>query len=179
MASIARNRLHRIAQTAGKFHKPKPQFKEAAKKTQWNILRGDKVQVIGTHPERGKQGIVQKVLRDKDRVIVEGVNLGQRHIKADKNRGIPGKVIMKERTIHYSNVSLVDPSLGVPTRIYKKFLESGEKVRVSKKSNTIIPRPEELGRRRKPVNSVVTESCTSEDDAWEVTYPRYVPLQPK
>jgi large subunit ribosomal protein L24 len=175
MASIARNRLQRIAQTAGKFHKPKPQLIEAAKKTQWNIIRGDKVQVIGNHPERGKQGIIKAVLRDKDRVIVEGVNMGPRNIKGDKDRGIPGKVIMKERTIHYSNVNLVDPVLGVPTRIIKKILDTGEKVRVSKKSGTIIPRPEILKFRRKPISSIVTESCTSEDDAWEISYQDYVP----
>ncbi|KAG7374003.1 50S ribosomal protein L24 [Nitzschia inconspicua] len=178
MASLARNRLQKIAQTAGKFHKPKPQLKEAAKKTSWNILRGDKVQVIGNHPEKGKQGVVLKVLRDKDRVIVEGVNMGKRNIKGDKDRGIPGKIIMTERTMHYSNVSLVDPALGVPTRIFKKYLESGEKVRVSKKSNTIIPRPDILEHRRKPVNSIVTDSCTSEDDAWAITYDGYIPLQP-
>jgi large subunit ribosomal protein L24 len=175
MASVARNRLQRIAQTAGKFHKPKPQLNEAAKKTQWNILRGDKVQVIGKHPERGKQGIVTAVLRDKDRVIVEGVNLGPRNIKGDKDRGIPGKVIMKERTIHYSNVNLVDPVQNVPTRITKKYLETGEKVRISKKSGAIIPRPEILEFRKRPVNSVVTDSCTSEDDVWEITYEGYVP----
>lgn len=178
MASVARNRLQRLAQTAGKFHKPKPQLKEAAKKTSWNILRGDKVQVIGNHPERGKQGIVTIVLRDKDRVIVEGVNMGPRNIKGDKDRGIPGKVIMKERTIHYSNVSLVDPVQNVPTRIIKKFLETGEKVRISKKSGAIIPRPEILEFRKKPINSVVTESCTSEDDAWKITYDGYVPPKP-
>jgi large subunit ribosomal protein L24 len=175
MASIARNRLQRIAQTAGKFHKPKPQLKEAAKKTQWNILRGDKVQVIGSHPERGKQGIVMKVLRDKDRVLVEGVNMGPRNIKGDKDRGIPGKVIMKERTIHYSNVNLVDPVQGVPTRVSKKFLDTGEKVRIAKKSGAIIPRPEILTFRKKPISSVVTESCTAEDDAWEITYQNYIP----
>ena len=54
--SASRARLQRIAQSMGKFHKPKPQLREAAKKTKWNILRGDKVQVIGNHPERGKQG---------------------------------------------------------------------------------------------------------------------------
>lgn len=175
MSSLARSRLSRIAQSAGKFSKPKPQLREAAKKTSWNILRGDKVQVIGKHPERGKQGVVLKVLRDMDRVIVEGVNLGKRNIKGDKDRGIPGKTIMKERTMHYSNVSLVDPSLGVPTRVFKKVLESGEKVRISKKSNTIIPRPDILEFRKKPVNSIVTDSCTAEDDAWEISYDGYVP----
>lgn len=177
MASIARNRLQRIAQSAGKFHKPKPQLQEAAKKSKWNILRGDRVQVVGTHPERGKQGIVLKVLRDKDRVIVEGVNMGTRNIKGDKDKGIPGRVIMKERTIHYSNVNLVDPIQNVPTRIIKKYLESGEKVRISKKSGAIIPRPELLTFRKKPVNSIVTESCTSESDAWEITHPGFLPLE--
>ena len=171
MSSAARNRLSQIASRAGKFHKPKAQIKEAQKKTRWNILRGDKVQVIGrNHPERGKQGIVKKVLRDLDRVIVEGVNMGPRSIKGDKDKGIAGKVIQLERTMHYSNVQLVDPIQGVPTKIYKKYLPSGEKVRISKRSGAIIPKPDVLSMRRKPINSIVTESCTSEDDAWESTY---------
>ncbi len=171
MSSLARNRLSQIATRAGKFHKPKPQLKEAAKKSKWNIVRGDKVQVIGrNHPERGKQGIIKKVLREVDRVIVEGVNMGPRSIKGDKDKGVPGKVIQLERTMHYSNVQLVDPIQGVPTRIYKKILPSGEKVRISKKSGAIIPKPDLLTMRRKPISSVVTESCTSEDDAWESTY---------
>ena len=171
MSSLARNRLSQIVSRVGKIKKPKPQLREAAKKTQWNILRGDKVQVIGrNHPERGKQGIIKKVLRDLDRVIVEGVNMGPRSIKGDKDKGIPGKVISLERTMHYSNVQLVDPIQGIPTRIFKKILPSGEKVRISKKSGAIIPKPEILSMRRKPINSTVTESCTSEDNTWESTY---------
>ena len=176
MSSTARSRLTKLAQTLGKFRKPKPQLREAEKKKSWNILRGDKVQVIGKHPEKGKQGIVLQVLRDKDRVLVEGVNMGVKSIKGDKDRGIPGRRIMKERTIHYSNVSLLDPVQNVPTRIIKIYLDSGEKVRIAKKSGAIIPRPEILNFRRRPVNSVVTESCTSEDDAWELSYNDYVPL---
>ena len=168
--SAARARLQKIAQTLGKRNKPKPQLMEAAKKTSWNILRGDKVQVIGRHPESGKQGIIKTVIRSKDRVIVEGVNMAPRNIKGDKDRGIQGRTIMKERSIHYSNVNLVDPVQGVPTRITKRILETGEKVRISKKSGAIIPRPDILKFRRKPVNSIVTDSCTSEDDVWEVTY---------
>jgi len=171
MSSAARNRLSQIASRAGKFHKPKPQLREAAKKSQWNIVRGDKVQVIGrNHPERGKQGIVKKILRDLDRVIIEGVNMGSRSIKGDKDKGIPGKVIQLERTMHYSNVQLVDPIQGVPTRIHKKILPSGEKVRISKKSGAIIPKPDILTMRRKPMSSIITDSCTSADDAWDITY---------
>ena len=165
----------RLAKQLSKMRKPSPQLREAEKKKRWDIVRGDKVQVIGNHPERGKQGIVLEVLRKKDRVIVEGVNMGVKQIKGDKDRGIPGRTIQKERTIHYSKVNLVDPMLGQPTRIYKKFLDDGTKVRVSKKSGAIIPRPEILTFRRRPVNSMVTPSCTAEADAWEITYDDYVP----
>jgi hypothetical protein len=55
--SGSRARLQRMVQSLGKMHKPKPQLREAAKKTKYNVLRGDKVQVIGNHPERGKQGM--------------------------------------------------------------------------------------------------------------------------
>ena len=173
--SLARGRLNKLVRQMDKWHKAKPQLREAEKKTSWNILRGDKVQVIGNHPERGKQGIVRKVLRDKDRVIVEGINLGPRHIKGDKDRGIQSRTIMKERTIHYSNVNLVDPIQGVPTRVYRTVLDSGDKVRISKKSGAIIPRPEILKMRRRPVNAIVTESCTLEEDVWEITYKDYEP----
>ena len=173
--SAARVRLQKLAQTLGKMHKPNAQKREAEKKGQWNILRGDKVEVIGSHPERGKQGIIKVVLREKDRVIVEGVNLGSRQIKGDKDRGIQGRVIQAERSIHASNVNLVDPVTGKPTRIRKKILESGEKVRVSIKSGAIIPRPDILTMRKRPVSSVVTGSCTVEDDVWEITYSEYVP----
>ncbi|KAL3893509.1 MAG: hypothetical protein SGARI_008135 [Bacillariaceae sp.] len=104
--------------------------------------------------------------------------MGPRNIKGDKDRGVPGKVIMKERTIHYSNVSLVDPVQNVPTRITRKYLETGEKVRISKKSGAIIPRPDVLEFRKKPLNSIVTDSCTAEDAAWAITYKGYVPPEP-
>ena len=173
--SAARARLQKLAQSLGKMQKPNPQKREAEKKGQWSILRGDKVQVIGNHPERGKQGIVKVVLREKDRVIVEGVNLGSRQIKGDKDRGIQGRVAQVERSMHASNVNHVDPVTGKPTRIRKKILDTGEKVRVSIKSGAIIPRPDILTMRKRPVNSVVTGSCTVEDDVWEITYDDYVP----
>ena len=121
-------------------------------------------------------GIVKTVLREKDRVIVEGVNMGTRNIKGDKDRGIPGRSVQVERTMHYSNVQLIDPITGAPTRISRKYLPTGEKVRIGKKSGAIIPRPDILSFRKRPVNSIVTESDTTEDDAWELTYTDYVPL---
>ena len=145
---------------------------EANKNRKWNIVRGDQVQVINRkHPEYGKQGIVLKVDRKNDRVFVENVNMKGRNVKANPEQGLKGKTVVEEQSIHYSNVNLVDPVTGQPTRIFKKYLEDGTKVRVAKKSGAIIPRPEILSQRRniKPVN--VTESDTaSDDDVWEVTY---------
>lgn len=156
------------------LHKPrkklKPQLLEAAKKNKFNIVRGDKVQVIGTHPERGKQGIVQKVMRDRDRVVVEGVNLGPKRVKGNADRGISGRTEQVPRSIHYSNVNLVDPVTDKPTRIFKKILEDGTKVRVAKQSGAIIPKPEILKARKPPSSTTVTESDTLDEDVWEITY---------
>ena len=150
--------------------KPKPQLREAAKKTSWDILRGDKVQVIGKHPEQGKQGVVKRVNRKTDRVVVEGVNMRPRRIKGDQERGIKGLTVQREQAVHYSKVNLVDPVTGLPTRVTRKILESGEKVRVAKRSGAVIPRPEILSIRKRPVNATVTESCTPDAAAWEITY---------
>jgi len=73
--------------------------------------------------------------------------------------------------MHYSNVNLVDPVTGLPTRVGRKVLEDGTKVRVAKKSGALIPRPEILLQRRRPKSATVTGSCTSgADDVWEITY---------
>lgn len=100
--------------------------------------------------------------------------MGTRNIKGDKDRGIAGRSIQTERAMHASNVQLVDPVTGGPTRIIRKYLQTGEKVRIAKRSGAIIPRPEILTFRKRPVNSIVTESDTAEKDAWETSYSEYV-----
>jgi large subunit ribosomal protein L24 len=140
----------------------------------FNIVRGDKVQVIGQHPEAGKQGVVQQVLRNSNRVIVEGVNVRTKHVKGNPDRGISGRSVQQEFSIPYPNVNLLDPVTNQPTRIYRTFLEDGTKVRVAKKSGAVIPRPEALTFRKRPINSVVTTSDTSSpEDVWEITYDKY------
>ena len=67
--------------------------------------------------------------------------------------GTPGKKILKPCTIHYSNVMLIDPSTGLPTKVATRFLEDGSKVRVAKKSGHIIPKPDPLADRK--VRSIV------------------------
>ena len=142
------------------------------KPSRWNIVRGDTVQVIQrNHPEYGKQGVVSQVMRDKMRVIVEGVNIAPRRIKGDAERGTKGQTIMSERSIHYSNVNLVDPVTGFPTKVTYSFLDDGTKVRISKRSGAIIPKPDILTQ-RPPKNLIASkESDTvNDDDVWGETY---------
>ena len=106
----------------------------------WNIVRGDSVKVI-QGPQAGQQGKVLQVLRKKERVLIDGVNMRRRIIKPTPD-GTPGRFVVRPCTVHYSNVMLMDPTLNEPTKISYKFLEDGTKVRVSKKSGAIIPKPD-------------------------------------
>jgi large subunit ribosomal protein L24 len=169
--SSFRNRLTKIVFEKKPRWKQWPRPVEDARNRRWNILRGDKVQVIDSgHIEHGKQGVVAQVKRKINMVIVQGLNLETRAVEADPERGIPAREELVEGDIPYSMVGLVDPVTGKPCRVFRKVLADGTKVRVSNKSGAIIPRPDILTRRRTPLSSIVTESCTGEDDAWERTF---------
>lgn len=138
----------------------------------WNIVAGDTVQVIDRkHPEFGKQGKVQVVIREKMRVIVENVNLHPRLVPGDPAKGTKDEEVMMERSIHYSNVNLVDPVTGFPTKISYSYLENGKKVRISKKSGAIIPKPQ-VWRERQKLDLIDSEESdtTDPDVVWDQTY---------
>lgn len=99
------------------------------------IRKGDNVAVI-TGRDKGKSGSVLRVLQDDERLIVQGVNLVKRHTRASQTQA--GGIVEKEASIHVSNVSLVDPDGGEPTRVGFRFLEDGRKVRYAKRSGEII-----------------------------------------
>ncbi len=99
------------------------------------IKSGDTVVVIsGEH--KGSEGKVLKVFIEKNKAIVEGVNLVSKHEKPSANNP-QGGIIKKEAPIHISNLSLIDPQSGKPTRVGYK-MEDGKKVRFAKKSNQVI-----------------------------------------
>jgi large subunit ribosomal protein L24 len=114
---------------------------------------------------------VQVVIREKMRVIVENVNLAPRRIPADPMRGTKAETIMAERSIHYSNVNLVDPVTGFPTKITHSYLEDGTKVRISKRSGAIIPKPQ-VWKQPHMNNLIASEDSdtTNAADVWAVTY---------
>lgn len=100
-----------------------------------HIKKGDIVKVIAGS-SKGKEGKVLSVEADKNRAIVEGVNEVSRHTKP--NTANPqGGIVKKEAPIHLSNLMLIDPKSGEPTRVGRKE-EEGKIVRYSKKSGEVI-----------------------------------------
>ena len=101
------------------------------------IRKNDNV-VVTTGKDRGKRGRVLKVLPLKNRLIVEGVNLIKRHTKPNPQRGVKGGLVEREAGLHASNVQLLCPECGKPTRIGKKILGDGRKVRVCRKCEGVV-----------------------------------------
>ena len=96
-----------------------------------NIKKGDNV-IIRTGKDAGKKGTVVQVLVKQDRVLVEGLNMKKRHVRA-KRTGEKGQMIDMAHPIARSSVSLLDPKSGKATRIGTKVV-NGKKVRVAQKS---------------------------------------------
>ena len=95
------------------------------------IKKGDTVYVNAGN-DKGKTGKVLEVIREKDRVVVEGINMVSKHTKP--NAKTPqGDIIKQEAGIHISNVNLIDPASNKPTRVGYKMVD-GKKVRYAKKS---------------------------------------------
>ena len=94
----------------------------------YNIKKGDTVYVNAGN-DKGKTGKVLEVLRDKDRVIVEGVNMVSKHTKPNP-KAPQGGIIKQEAAIHISNVNLVDAN-GKATKVAHKEVD-GKKVRIAK-----------------------------------------------
>jgi large subunit ribosomal protein L24 len=101
-----------------------------------HIKKGDTVIII-TGESKDQKGRVLEVDRDKNKAIVEGVNMVSKHTKP--NAKVPqGGIIKKEAHVHLSNLMLVDPTTGKPTRIGRKLNDKNKLVRYSKKSGEEI-----------------------------------------
>lgn len=101
-----------------------------------HIRKNDTVIVL-TGEDKNKTGKVLKVLVDKNRAIVEGLNVVSKSTKPSAQNP-QGGIVKKEASIHISNLSLIDPKSGKPTRIGIQRNEDGTKVRVSKRSGEVI-----------------------------------------
>lgn len=106
---------------------------------EWSIFKGDRVEIL-VGKDKGKQGIVSQVIQERNWVIVEGLNTHLRRMGKTKN--FPGIVMRSEAPLLVTDqVALVDPADLQLTQIEWRYTESGQKVRVSKRTGRIIPMP--------------------------------------
>ena len=104
--------------------------------SQLHIKKNDTVVVLAGE-DKGKTGKVLKVLVEKNRALVEGVNMVSKSTKPSA-KNPQGGIVKQEAPIHISNLSLVDPKSGKATRVGIKVTEDGKKVRIAKKSGEEI-----------------------------------------
>ena len=100
-------------------------------------IKKDDTVIVLTGEDKGKTGKVLKVLVEKNRAIVEGVNIVSKSAKPSA-KNPQGGIVKQEAPIHISNLSLVDPKSGKATRVGIKVTEDGKKVRIAKKSGEEI-----------------------------------------
>ena len=106
------------------------------KKRKIHIKKGDTV-YVNTGENKGQQGRVLEVYPKKYRALVEGINLVSKHTKPNSENP-QGGILKKEAPVHISNLMVVDPGSGEPTRIGRKLDKDGKLVRYSKKSGEEI-----------------------------------------
>jgi large subunit ribosomal protein L24 len=122
-----------VHRKARRIRGPKPVVRVAI-----HVAKGDMVQVVaGEH--KGKRARVLRVHPKSGRVTLEGVNLVKKHLRANNPGGESG-IIERAAPIHHSNVMLIDPKSGEPTRIRRKIDKDGTVERIAVKSGQSIPR---------------------------------------
>jgi large subunit ribosomal protein L24 len=111
----------------------------AAKQRKHRIVKGDRVRVIRGN-FRDQEGTVLQVIPDKDRVVVEGVNMRKRHQRPSQANP-DGGIITFEAPLHISNVMLVDPATDTASRTRIQMEADGTKERIAVKTGNPVPRP--------------------------------------
>ena len=101
-----------------------------------HVRKGDTVIVV-SGKERGKRGRVLRVIPEKSRVVIERINMIKKHQRPTQKIR-QGGIIEREGSIHLSNVMVVDPTSGKPTRVGSRALGDGKKVRVARRSGEIL-----------------------------------------
>ena len=108
-----------------------------AEKIRIQIRKNDQVKIIAGR-DLNKTGRVLRVLRDKGRVVVEGVSFLKRHTRPNPQRQIKGGIVEREAPIHVSNVMIVCGACGKATRIGHNVLADGKKVRICRSCNSSL-----------------------------------------
>lgn len=102
------------------------------------ILKGDTVKVL-IGKDKGREGLVVKVMPKKDKIIVQGLNLFKKHIKP--SQGKPGSIIEKERAMTVSKVAVICSNCKKTIRVAYQIDKSGEKFRICRKCKSMLNSP--------------------------------------
>lgn len=101
------------------------------------IKKGDDVIVIAGK-DKGKRGTVLSVVSDGQKVLIDGINVAKKHVKANPNSGERGGIVTKSMPIHHSNVMVYDPNKKKGSRIGIRVLKDGKRVRAFKASDQLV-----------------------------------------
>ena len=100
----------------------------------FKIKKGDQV-IVTTGRDKGRRGEVMQVLREENRVLVQGCNMVKRHTRPTQSN--PGGIINKEAPLHVSNVAHIDPDSGSATRVGYE-VKDGKKIRIARRSGKAL-----------------------------------------
>ena len=103
------------------------------------IKKGDTVEVVAGK-DSGKKGRVLVVDRDRERLVIEGVNMIKRHTRPNPQKNVKGGIVEREASVHVSNVMVLSPDSGQRSKIGYRILDDGRKVRVAKVDGAILDR---------------------------------------
>ncbi|KAJ6652451.1 hypothetical protein lerEdw1_011569 [Lerista edwardsae] len=115
-------------------------FVEPLREEDWKVFQGDTVQILAGK-DAGKQGLVTQVIKPRNWVVLEGLNVHYRYV--GKSAVYPGTYVPSEAPLLLRQVALVDPTDRQPTEVEWRYTEEGERVRVSLRTGRIIPKPVE------------------------------------
>ena len=101
------------------------------------VKKNDNV-VVTAGRDRGKRGRVLRVIPEKGRVVVEGVNFIKRHTRPNPQKNIKGGIVEREAALSAANVQLVCPECGAQTRVGRKKTDEGRSVRFCRKCNGVV-----------------------------------------
>jgi large subunit ribosomal protein L24 len=101
------------------------------------IKKGDEIIVIAGK-DKGKRGTVLSIVGDGERLLVEGINIAKKHVKANPNAGERGGIVAKAMPIHRSNVMVYDPTKQKGSRVGIRILKDGQRARYFKGSDQLV-----------------------------------------
>ena len=130
-------RIHVHRKTRGKRNRTRHEIN--AEREKMHVVKGDLVRVV-RGDDKGKEGKIIRVVTKTGRVVIEGINIVKKHRKARKAEETSG-IIDMPAPMHASNVMLLDPKSGAPTRIRARLDTDGTKERISVKSGDAFARP--------------------------------------